>query len=150
MQPHRERRQEQARDERERARDEPDEARCNSHPSQHTRQPCIAHAQSRPRTTLDEDDEQLTGGNREVVMKRHIAAGFAILGVMAGVGWKLASRTETSAGLQEISINQHSEHSRPGPHDALAGIRIRLSGSGLGDGIKAKDHKVPQIKVAAE
>ena len=34
-------------------------------------------------------------------MKRQIAAGLSILAVVAGVGWKLASHPETSAGLQE-------------------------------------------------
>jgi len=83
-------------------------------------------------------------------MKRHIAAGLSILAVVVGVGWKLASHPETSAGLQEVSLKQSSEHSRPGPANALAGIRIRLSGSDLGYGIKAADHKVPQISLAAE
>jgi hypothetical protein len=83
-------------------------------------------------------------------MKRHIAAGLSILAVVAGVGWKLASHPETSAGLQEIRLNQHSEHSHPGPTNALAGIRIRLSGSDFGYAIKATDHKVPQISLAAE
>lgn len=79
-------------------------------------------------------------------MKRHIAAGLSVLAVVAGVGWRLASHPETSAGLQEISLKQRSEHSRPGPTNALAGIRIRLSGSAL----RANDHEVPQISVAAE
>lgn len=79
-------------------------------------------------------------------MKRHIAAGFSILAVVAGVGWKLASHPETSAGLQEISLKRSSEHSHPGPTNALAGIRIRLSGSE----IRATDHKVPQIALAAD
>ena len=79
-------------------------------------------------------------------MKRHIAAALSILAVAAGVGWTLASHPETSAGLQEVSLSQHSEHSHPGPTNALAGIRIRLSGSE----IRATDHKVPQITLAAE
>ncbi len=83
-------------------------------------------------------------------MKRHIAAGLSILAVVAGVGWKLASRPETSAGLQEIRLSQHSEHSHPGPTNALAGIRIRLSGSDFGYAIQATDHEVPQISLAAE
>jgi hypothetical protein len=82
----------------------------------------------------------------EVIMKRHIAAGLSILAVAAGVGWKLASHPETSAGLQEVSLSQRSEHSHPGPTNTLAGIRIRLSGSE----IRATDHKVPQITMAAE
>ena len=74
-------------------------------------------------------------------MKRHIAAALSILAVAAGVGWTLASHPETSAGLQEVSLSQHSEHSHPGPTNALAGIRVRLSGSE----IRATDHQVPQI-----
>jgi hypothetical protein len=79
-------------------------------------------------------------------MMRHIAAGFSILAVAAGVGWKLASHPETSAGLQEVSLSQHSEHSHPGSTNAMAGIRVRLSGSE----IRATDHEVPQIAMAAE
>ena len=81
-------------------------------------------------------------------MKRHIAAGLSILAVAAGVGWKLASHPETSAGLQQVSLSQHSEHSQPGPATAMAGIRIRLSGSNFA--INASDHTVPQVPVAAE
>jgi hypothetical protein len=80
------------------------------------------------------------------MMKRHIAVGLSILAVVAGVGWRLASRAETSAGLQEISVKQHSEHSHPGPSNALAGIRIRLSGSE----IRATSRTVPRIPVAAQ
>jgi hypothetical protein len=79
-------------------------------------------------------------------MKRHIAAGLSILAVAAGVGWTLASHAGTSPGLQEISLKQNSEHARPGPTNALAGIRIRLSGSE----IRATNAKVPQISLAAE
>ena len=79
-------------------------------------------------------------------MKRNIAAGFSILAVAAGVGWMLASHPGTSTGLQEVSLSQHSEHSQPGPTNALAGIRIRLSGSE----IRVTDYKVPQIALAAE
>ena len=64
-------------------------------------------------------------------MKRYIAA-LSILAVAAGVGWKLASHPETSVGLQEISLNQNSEHSQPGPTNALARIRIRVSPSDFG------------------
>ena len=81
-------------------------------------------------------------------MKRHIAAGLSILAVAAGVGWKLASHPETSAGLQQVSLSQHSEHSQPGPATAMAGIRIRLSGSNFA--INTSDHEVPQVPVAAE
>ena len=83
-------------------------------------------------------------------MKRHIAAGFAIFAVVAGVGWKLASHPATSAGLQDIGLIQRSEHSHPGPTNALAGIRIRLSPSDFGYEITARAHEVPQIAVVAE
>jgi hypothetical protein len=79
-----------------------------------------------------------------------MAAGVSILAVVAGVGWKLASHPETSARLQEVRLIQRSEHSHPGPTDALAGIRIRLSPSDFDDAIKAKAHQVPQIGLAAE
>jgi hypothetical protein len=83
-------------------------------------------------------------------MKRYIAAGLAILGVAAGVGWKLASHPENPTGLQDISLSQGSERSHPGPDNALAGIRIRLSPSDFGSEIRAKNHKVPQITLASE
>ena len=77
--------------------------------------------------------------------------GLSIVAVVAGVGWKLASHPETSAGLQDISLIQHSEHSHPGPTDALAGIRIRLSPSDFDDADQRRRlHKVPQIALAAE
>ena len=65
-------------------------------------------------------------------MKRYVIAALSIFAVAATVGWKLASHPETSAGLQEISLIQNSEHSQPGPTNALAGIRIRLSPSDFG------------------
>ena len=83
-------------------------------------------------------------------MKRHIAAGLSIVAVVTGVGWKLASQPATSAGLEDISLIQGSEHSHPGPTDALAGIRIRLSPSDFGYEITATAHEVPQISQAAE
>jgi hypothetical protein len=83
-------------------------------------------------------------------MKRHMAAGVAILAVVAGVGWKIASHPETSARLQDISVVQRSEHSHPGPTEVLAGLRIRLSPSNYNDAIRAKAHRVPQIAVAPE
>jgi len=83
-------------------------------------------------------------------MKRHMVAGVSILAVVASVGWKLASHPETSARLQDISLVARSEHSNPGPTDALAGIRIRLSPSDFDDAIRAKAHHVPQIAVAPE
>jgi hypothetical protein len=83
-------------------------------------------------------------------MKRHIAAGLSIIAVVASVGWKLASQPATSAGLQDISLIQGSEHSHPGPTDALAGIRIRLSPSDFAYQVRATAHKVPQVSVAVE
>ncbi|HTB78662.1 MAG TPA: hypothetical protein VK762_35715 [Polyangiaceae bacterium] len=83
-------------------------------------------------------------------MRRQIAAAVSILTVVAGVGWKLASHPETAARLQDIRLIQHSEHSHPGPTDALAGIRIRLSPSDFDDEIRAKAHQVPKIAIVAE
>ena len=83
-------------------------------------------------------------------MKRHIAAGLCIVAVMLGVGWKLAGRQSASTELQDIRLIEHSEHSHPGPSDALAGIRIRLSPSDFGDEIKVPSSQVPRISVAAE
>ena len=83
-------------------------------------------------------------------MKRHIAAGLSIFAVVASVGWKLASHPTTSAKLQNVSLIQRSEHSDPGPTNALAGIRIRLSPSDFGYEIRATAHKVPQISLAVE
>jgi hypothetical protein len=86
----------------------------------------------------------------EVIMKRHVAAALSILAVVAGVGWKLASHPETSARLQEIRLQQHSEHSHPGPTNELAGIRIRLMPGDFGYEIRATDHKVPQVSLATD
>jgi hypothetical protein len=83
-------------------------------------------------------------------MKRQIAAGLSVLAVVAGVGWKLASHPETSTRLQDVKLIQHSEHSNPGPTDALAGIRIRLSPSDFDDQIGAKDRDVPKVAVTSE
>jgi hypothetical protein len=83
-------------------------------------------------------------------MKRNIAAGLSILAVVLGMGWKLVSRPETSAGLQDIKLVPHSEHRHPGPTGALAGIRIRLSPSDFDHEIVATADKVPQITLAAE
>ena len=41
-------------------------------------------------------------------MKRQIAAGLSIVAVVAGVGWKLASRPATSTGLEDIRLIQRS------------------------------------------
>ena len=83
-------------------------------------------------------------------MKRYVLAALSILAVAATVGWKLASHPETSVGLQEISLIQNSEHSQPGPTNALAGIRIRLSPSDFGYDIAATADEVPQISLAAK
>jgi hypothetical protein len=73
-----------------------------------------------------------------------------IVVVAASVGWKLASHPDISTRLHDISLIPRSEHSRPGPTDALAGIRIRLSPSDFDDALRAKAHHVPQIAVAPE
>ncbi|MGZ3420185.1 MAG: hypothetical protein ACXVEF_13020 [Polyangiales bacterium] len=83
-------------------------------------------------------------------MKRQIAAGLSILAVVAGVGWKLASHPDTSARLQDVKLIQRSEHSNPGPTDALAGIRIRLSPGDFDDQTRAKNGAVPKVAVATE
>jgi hypothetical protein len=82
-------------------------------------------------------------------MRRSIAAGAAILAVMAGVGWKLASHPGSSARLQDIRLVQGSERSYPGPTNALAGIRIRLSPSDFDNRVLASAHEVPRIALAA-
>lgn len=82
-------------------------------------------------------------------MKRRIAV-FSVLAVMAGVGWKLASHPETSVRLQDIRLVPRSEHSHPGPTEALAGIRIRLSPSDFRYEIRATPHEVPRIPLATE
>lgn len=81
-------------------------------------------------------------------MKRKIAMGLSIVAVAAVMQWKLASHPETSAPLQDIRLIQHSEHSHPGPTDALAGIRIRLSPSDF-DEAESVTAQVPQIALAA-
>lgn len=82
-------------------------------------------------------------------MKRKIAVALSIVAAAAVMQWKLASHPDTSAPLQDIRLIQHSEHVNPGPADALAGIRIRLSPSDYNDadGVTAQ---VPEIQVAAE
>ena len=81
-------------------------------------------------------------------MKRHLAAGLSILAVVAGVGWKLASHPDTSVGLQAVELNAQSEHANAGSTNAMAGIRIRLSGSDFGYAVRATGQQVPQISVA--
>lgn len=83
-------------------------------------------------------------------MKRRIAAGLSILVVAASLGWRLASHPETSPGLAEISLDQHSEHSRPGATEAWARVRVRVMPDELGDEIRAAADQVPQISLAAE
>ena len=82
-------------------------------------------------------------------MRRHIAAALSIVAVAATVGWKLARHPETSAGLQQVSLDLRSERSQPGPNAALAGIRIRLSPNDVSE-VEAPADEVPQIAVAAE
>jgi hypothetical protein len=82
-------------------------------------------------------------------MKRYVMVAFSIFAAAATVGWKLASHPETSVELQEISLIQDSEHSQPGPTNALAGIRIRISPSDFGYDIGATADAVPQISLAA-
>lgn len=81
-------------------------------------------------------------------MKRYITAALSVLALAACVGWKLARHPDTSAGLQQISLIQRSEHSHPGSTNALAGIRIRLSPSDFDGEIRATAREVPQIALA--
>jgi hypothetical protein len=81
-------------------------------------------------------------------MKRKITMGLGILAAAAGVGWKLASHPETSAGLQDVGLIQQSERSYPGPSGALAGIRIRLSPSQFDDQLVLTAKEVPRIAPA--
>lgn len=104
---------------------------------------------TRDRTEVAVDPTDVTDV-MEVLMKRQITAGIAIFAVAVGVGSKLASHPDTSAGLQEVSLNQHSERSHPGTSGALARIRIRLMPDDVGDDVRAKAHNVPQIALVAE
>ena len=81
-------------------------------------------------------------------MKRYIAAVLSILGVAAGVGWKLASHPGTSLGLHDVSLKKNSERSLPS--DAVARLRIRVSPSELGSELRVSPDKVPQVSFAAE
>lgn len=83
-------------------------------------------------------------------MKRSITMGLSILAVTALVGWKVASHPTTSARLQDIGLVPGSEHAQPGPTNALAGIRIRLSPSDFDAAIMATAHGVPRVALAAE
>jgi len=80
---------------------------------------------------------------------RYVIVTFSIFTAAATVGWRLASHPETSVELQEISLIQNSEHSQPGPTNALAGIRIRISPSDFGYDIGATTDAVPQISLAS-
>ena len=83
-------------------------------------------------------------------MKRQIAAALSIVAVIAGLGWKLArSSPATSTRLEDIRLIQRSEHSHPGPSDALAGIRIRISPD-FGYATTVPARKVPQIAVSVD
>ena len=82
-------------------------------------------------------------------MKRQVAAGAFILAIAGGVGWKLSSHPETSSTrLRDVSLVQGSEHSQPGPTEALAGIRIRLSPGDYDDAMRAWASDVPKVAVA--
>jgi hypothetical protein len=83
-------------------------------------------------------------------MKRYVTVAFLIFAAAATVGWKVASHPEASVKLQEISLIQNSEHSQPGPSNALAGIRIRISPSDFGYDIRATADAVPQISLVAD
>lgn len=69
---------------------------------------------------------------------------------MAGMGWKLASHSELSAGLQEISLSQNSEHSYAW-NDQNTGkrVRVRVMLKEFGDELSATA-QIPQISVAAD
>jgi hypothetical protein len=81
-------------------------------------------------------------------MKRYIAAVLSILGVAVGVGWNLTSHPETSLGLQEVSLNQHSEHSRLSK--AVGRMRVRVSPSDVGYEVQVSPDKVPPVSLSAE
>ena len=81
-------------------------------------------------------------------MKRYIAAVLSILGVAAGVGWKLASHPQTSLRLHEVSLKKNSERSLPS--NAVARLRVRVSPSDLGYELRVPPDKVPQLALAAK
>lgn len=83
-------------------------------------------------------------------MKRKIAAALAVLAAVACMGWRLAGQSESTMGLKDVSLVQHSEHSQPGPTGALAGIRIRLSTSDYDPQLKAAARPVPQVALVEE
>ena len=82
-------------------------------------------------------------------MKRNIAV-LSMLVTAAIVGWKVTSHRDTSTDLHDIKLIEGSEQSHPGPTNALAGIRIRLSPSEFDDVLGTTPREVPQIALAAE
>ena len=98
--------------------------------------------------TPPDDQSRGSDPNFVVTMKRYIAAVLSILGVAAGVGWKLASHPETSLGLHEVSLKKNSERSLPS--DAVARLRIRVSPNELGYELRVSPDKVPQVSLAAK
>lgn len=83
-------------------------------------------------------------------MKSRITVALAIAAVAAGVGWKLSRSAEPSVPLHDIRVVQGSERAYPGPGEALAGIRIRISPSDLADERLATAQDVPRIDVSAQ
>jgi hypothetical protein len=99
--------------------------------------------------TPPDDQWRWSDPNFVVTMKRYIAAVLSILGVAAGVGWKLANHPGTSLGLHEVSLKKNSERSLPS--DAVARLRIRVSPSELGYELQVvSPDKVPQVSLAAK
>jgi hypothetical protein len=83
-------------------------------------------------------------------MKRHIVAGLSILAVASGTGLALASHSENSTGLQDISLSQNSEHSQASSTNATARIRVRLMPSEFGDQVSGTTQHVPQVNLTAQ
>jgi hypothetical protein len=81
-------------------------------------------------------------------MKRSIAVVLSVLCVAAGIGWKVASHPETSLGLEDVSLNPHSERSLP--RNEVARLRIRVSPSDVAYELRVSPDKVPQIALAAK
>jgi hypothetical protein len=74
----------------------------------------------------------------------------SILAVSAGVGWKLSSHAESKATLDDVRLIERSEHSQPGPTEALAGIRIRLSPGDFDDATSVKAEDVPRVALTTK
>ncbi len=81
-------------------------------------------------------------------MKRHFAAALVVLAAAVGVGWNIGDRPESSSGLDDVSLVQHSERSHPGSTAAHARIRLRLSPDNVGYEISATADQVPQVSLA--